>query len=211
MPLNITSGVASAKGFGFSNIVIARIPASGTITQSFNLSYQYGNPTIFSWTRTGNTLNYNISSATTYCGSTKTTSGTTSITTTSPTAEFTASISGTTLTVTAVSKGTLIIGQTISGTGVTAGTTITAGADTAIGGVGNYTISTSQTVSSRAMTSALPTGAKLEAAVVPMWTHNKDCCNGNQNTIYEYYSLVMTSPNTATLAAASTQGSQSGC
>ena len=53
---------------------------------------------------------------------------------------FTASISGTTMTVTDVALGTIAIGQTISGTGVTVGTTITGGSGT------SWTISPSQNV-----------------------------------------------------------------
>jgi hypothetical protein len=62
-------------------------------------------------------------------------------------ARVTGSISTTTLTVTAVASGTLFIGQTIQGTGVTALTIITA-FGTGTGGVGTYTVSTSQTVTS---------------------------------------------------------------
>lgn len=66
-------------------------------------------------------------------------------------AAFTGSISGTTLTVTAMTAGYLMPGVVIDGSGVTAGTTITA-IGTGLGGVGTYTVSASQTVSSRAMT-----------------------------------------------------------
>jgi hypothetical protein len=59
----------------------------------------------------------------------------------------TGSISGTTLTVSAVTSGTLKIGQTIEGSGVTDGTIITA-FGTGSGGAGTYTVSASQTVSS---------------------------------------------------------------
>ncbi len=62
-------------------------------------------------------------------------------------AKVTGSITGTTLTVTAVTSGTLYVGQTIQGTGVTALTIITA-LGTGSGGAGTYTVSTSQTVSS---------------------------------------------------------------
>jgi hypothetical protein len=62
-------------------------------------------------------------------------------------ASFTASISGTTMTVTGTPTGVIQIGMRISGTGVTAGTTITA-AGTGTGGAGTYTVSASQTVSS---------------------------------------------------------------
>jgi hypothetical protein len=61
----------------------------------------------------------------------------------------TGSISGTTLTVSAVTSGTLKIGQTIEGTGVTDGTIITA-FGTGSGGTGTYTVSSSQTVPSSA-------------------------------------------------------------
>lgn len=62
-------------------------------------------------------------------------------------AVVTASISTTTMTVTAVTSGTLYLGQTVQGTGVTAGTIITA-FGTGTGGAGTYTVSASQTVSS---------------------------------------------------------------
>lgn len=62
----------------------------------------------------------------------------------------TASISGTTLSVSAVSSGTLYVGQTIQGSGIAANTMITA-LGTGTGGIGDYTISTSQTVASRTM------------------------------------------------------------
>ena len=60
-------------------------------------------------------------------------------------AVFTGSISGNTLTVTAVASGTLAVGQYIQG--VAPGTTITA-LGTGSGGTGTYTVSTSQTVAS---------------------------------------------------------------
>ena len=60
---------------------------------------------------------------------------------------FTGSISLTTLTVTAVTAGTLKVGSMVDGTGVTAGTYITA-LGTGTGGTGTYTVSASQTVSS---------------------------------------------------------------
>ena len=60
-------------------------------------------------------------------------------------ATFTATISGTTLTVSSVASGTLHLGQTIQGVGVTLGTIITA-LGTGTGGTGTYTLSTSSTV-----------------------------------------------------------------
>lgn len=71
-------------------------------------------------------------------------------------AEFTAAISGTTMTVSAVTSGTIFVGAVITGTGVTAGTRITA-YGTGTGGTGTYTVSASQTVSSTTITSASPT------------------------------------------------------
>lgn len=67
-------------------------------------------------------------------------------------AVFTGSISGTTLTVSAVTSGTIVVGIAISGSGITAGTTITA-LGTGSGGAGTYTVSSSQTVSSTTITS----------------------------------------------------------
>jgi len=65
-------------------------------------------------------------------------------------AGFTGSISGTTLTVAAGSiNGQIVIGQTLSGTGVTAGTTITAGSGT------TWTVSASQTVAATTMTTIM--------------------------------------------------------
>jgi hypothetical protein len=66
-------------------------------------------------------------------------------------ASFTGSITGTTLTVSAITSGTIVAGGTLSGTGVTAGTTISTQL-TGTGGVGTYTVSVSQTVASTAMT-----------------------------------------------------------
>jgi hypothetical protein len=68
-------------------------------------------------------------------------------------ASFTASLAGTTLTVTAVASGKLDKGQTVTGAGVAANTVIT-GFGTGTGGNGTYTVNNSQTVASEAMTSA---------------------------------------------------------
>ena len=62
-------------------------------------------------------------------------------------AYVTGSIATTTLTVTAVTNGTLAVGQLITGTGVTSGTYITA-LGTGSGGTGTYTVGISQTVAS---------------------------------------------------------------
>ena len=62
-------------------------------------------------------------------------------------AVVTASIAGTVLTVSAVSSGTLAVGQVISGTGIADGTTILS-LGTGTGGTGTYNVSISQTVAS---------------------------------------------------------------
>lgn len=67
------------------------------------------------------------------------------------TATFTASIIGTTMTVSAVASGAIIVGMALTGSGVTAGTTVTAYVG-GTGGVGTYTVSASQTVSSTTFT-----------------------------------------------------------
>jgi len=74
----------------------------------------------------------------------------------SRTASFTGSIATTVLTVSAVSAGSIYPSMQISGTGVTAGTRIVAQLTGTSGGTGTYTVSTSQTVISTAMTGDLP-------------------------------------------------------
>jgi hypothetical protein len=79
------------------------------------------------------------------------------------TAVFTGSTSGTTLTVTNVSSGTLAIGQSLYGIGILPETVITAlGSGT--GGAGTYTINRSQTVASESMSSAT-VGARVTATI----------------------------------------------
>jgi hypothetical protein len=68
-------------------------------------------------------------------------------------AVFTGSISGTTLTVTAITNGTIAINQALFGVGVTQETVITA-LGTGTGGIGTYTLNQSQTVASSLMNSA---------------------------------------------------------
>ena len=72
-------------------------------------------------------------------------------------ASFTGSVAGTTLTVSDIESGTIVVGQTLSDLSgnVTPGTTITA-VGTGTGGVGTYTVSQTQNVASEAMTSESP-------------------------------------------------------
>ena len=65
----------------------------------------------------------------------------------------TASISGNTLTVTAVTTGYLGIGSVIAGGATLAGTTVTAIGPNTFGGIGTYTVSRSQSVGSGTLTS----------------------------------------------------------
>lgn len=72
------------------------------------------------------------------------------------TAALTGSIATTVLTVSAVASGTIAVGQEVRGVGITAGTQIVSfGSGT--GGTGTYNVSASQSVSSEAMTTNLPT------------------------------------------------------
>lgn len=65
---------------------------------------------------------------------------------------FTASVAGTTLDVTAVAFGTIVVGQTIFGEGIADGTVITA-LGSGSGGIGTYMVNNSQTVGSEKMAS----------------------------------------------------------
>jgi hypothetical protein len=75
--------------------------------------------------------------------------------------EFTASIAGTTLTVTAATSGTLQVGQTLAGAGVVPGTFVT-GLGTGTGGTGTYTVNRPQTVPSTQVTTALTAMAQIQ-------------------------------------------------
>jgi hypothetical protein len=67
---------------------------------------------------------------------------------------FTATISGTTMTVSFVSSGTLLVGGIVTGANVTPGSVILSGAG---GGTGSYTLSASSTVAvGEAMSSTTP-------------------------------------------------------
>lgn len=80
---------------------------------------------------------------------------------------FTGSISGTTMTVSAVTSGTIKVGSDVTGTGVTVPTYITA-LGTGTGGTGTYTVGTSQTVASTILTSVY---APSTASVVVTMTY----------------------------------------
>jgi hypothetical protein len=109
-------------------------------------------------------------------------------------AAFTGSISGTTLTVSAVASGTLAVGQTVVATGVAQSTLISAlGSGT--GGTGTYALSISQTVSSESMVAAVGgvplgpnslyvgvSGGLAQSIGQAIWTKKSPGCNYNGNT-----------------------------
>jgi hypothetical protein len=97
-------------------------------------------------------------------------------------AVFTASISGTTLDVTAVSSGVLSIGQRVYATGVTSGTFITA-LGTATGGTGTYTVGTSQTVSSMTMNSGADNTTLNDTNAITFVSGRKNGVSGRRNAI----------------------------
>ena len=72
---------------------------------------------------------------------------------------------GTVLTVSAVTSGTIYLGMQVTGTGVTAGTRITA-FGTGTGGIGTYTVNTSQEVTSTTLTGDLPSKITVDYAGV---------------------------------------------
>ena len=91
----------------------------------------------------------------------------------SETSVFTASISGTTMTVTAVSSGAIHVGQLLTGTGVANGTSITAYGNDTFGSTGTYTVSFSQTTASTTITGVGTTagGGRIIQTITP--TGNK--------------------------------------
>jgi hypothetical protein len=145
----------------------------------------------------------------TYTVSNTQTVASTSINTTSAAAIVTGSIAGTTLTVSAVASGVLQIGQTIEASGVTDGTIIKA-FGTGSGGVGTYTVSASQTVSSRTIYSTnwtvLPTtDGPFEGGGTADITDNYFVYNKPDSQLWAASDLL--SPITDPLSFASKDGS----
>lgn len=83
---------------------------------------------------------------------------------------FTGSITGPTMTITAVDHGVLAVGRTLSGTGVIAGTAITA-LGTGTGGVGTYTVSPSQVAPSQAIAGGTIEALQPTEVVVQLDVH----------------------------------------
>ena len=96
----------------------------------------------------------------------------------------TGSISGTTLTVTAFSGGSLAVGHVLTGTGVTGGTKITA-FGTGTGGTGTYTVSASQTVASTTIT-ATPVASSYQVTATTVANASG---SGGGSVVYAAYIL----------------------
>jgi hypothetical protein len=116
-PAVITVPVSPANGTAVAFSTTAALPTGIT-----------ANTPYYVYNRTGST--YNIT----------TTAGSVQTATVATGGTFTGSISGTTLSLTGISAGTVSVGQIISGTGITAGTTITAFLS-GTGNTGTYTVS----------------------------------------------------------------------
>ena len=109
-------------------------------------------------------------------------------------AVFVGSISGTTLTVSSVTSGTIAIGQKITGTGVAQGTYITAGSGL------SWTVSTSQTATSTTITSSYAVVLAFGATTAPTvgsWFQ----VSGNTNPLYNgIYQCAASSTTSITLS-----------
>ena len=114
-------------------------------------------------------------------------------------AVFTASTSGSTLTVTVLTSGTIAVGQMLTGTGVTAGTSITS-LLTGTGGTGTYAISIAQTVASSTLGSSFGGvvlgphsiyvsvyGGSALAVGQALWSKKAPGCDYNGNTTVTVY------------------------
>jgi hypothetical protein len=91
-------------------------------------------------TGTGGTGTYTVSNSQTVASTT--------INSASPPAEFTASVTATTMTVTAIATGTIEIGQTLEGANITDGTIVLEQLTGTAGSTGTYTVSPSQSAAS---------------------------------------------------------------
>jgi hypothetical protein len=139
---NTTSVGAWLRGGNVSSMSLTTLQGlSGTL-----------NVTIDGSVKTGSSIS--LSAATSFSAAAATISSALAISGTTG-AVVTGSISGNTMTVTAVTSGTLTIGQALSGAGVSTGTTITA-FGTGNGGTGTYTVSPSQSVGSVSITATNP-------------------------------------------------------
>jgi hypothetical protein len=123
-------------------------------------------------------------------------------------AVFTGEISGTTLTVTALTSGSLSIGQRVYGTGITQGTFITA-LGTGTGGTGTYTVGTSQTVSSMTMNSGADNTTLNSSNELTFAAGRKNAIGGRRNAIRSGDTLARFNFNGQTANSQSGGGSRS--
>lgn len=98
-------------------------------------------------------------------------------------AAFTASISTTTMTVSAISSGRLVVGSLILGGGLNAQQVITAQTGGTPGGIGTYTLATSNTLASRAMTGLFAEGRTITAYVGSTRTATVGAQQGSSATL----------------------------
>ncbi len=96
-------------------------------------------------------------------------------------AQFTASISGTTMTVTAVDSGTIAVGDIVFSATVATNTRITA-LGTGTGGTGTYTVGVSQTVSSDTIRSCSGTASRLRLSDT-----DTTAANGQPSGVIEFF------------------------
>lgn len=92
---------------------------------------------------------------------------------------FTGSISGTTLTVTAVEFGTIVVGRALFGVGVASGSIISA-LGTGTGGVGTYTISPSQTVTSKPLAAGAMNAMQPVSMTIQLDVHGPNSADNAQ-------------------------------
>jgi len=111
---------------------------------------------------------------------------------------FTASISGTTLTVTAVTGGTIELGDTIYATGATRGTVTAFG--TGSGGIGTYTLSVSNTLSSRIMWAVVPSSLLSTDNANFVSTSNNTNYTVTWNTTVSATNLDIAAPSAGTVS-----------
>jgi hypothetical protein len=150
----------SISATGFTTAVIKTVDSPTQITMTSNATASgSGNITVYSSSRTQLTT----STVFTVDGRTLAVGESMLLSTMSATAQngpwvvstiggsFTGSISNSTLTITAVSSGTLQVGSVLTGTGISPGTKIVA-LGTGTGGVGTYEVSILQTVASTTIT-----------------------------------------------------------
>jgi hypothetical protein len=147
------SGAAPASGGGTTNF----LRADGTWTSITAATLTYLAPWTGAVAYTQSSWNQNVVMATDFMG-----------TTTCDGTNFIGSISTTTLTVSSIVRGTLATGQTLGGGQfgsnlVTAGTTITGQLTGTPGGVGTYSVSNSQTITSTEMKSGTNQSTNLQA------------------------------------------------